>query len=66
MRVGEKGSLVFNHHHDLRASAGSSHPPQHITGGLCGLIKIKEITCKDQRKRASPGSKRPDSQGIPV
>ncbi|CAB1417337.1 unnamed protein product [Pleuronectes platessa] len=61
---GEKGSLVFNHHHGLRASSGSPHPPKHITGGPCGLIKIKEITCKDQRKRDSPSSKRPDSQGI--
>lgn len=39
-------------------------PPEYIRGGLCGLIKIKEITCKDQRKRASPSSKRLDSQGI--
>lgn len=60
----EKGSLVFNQRHGLRASAGSPHPPKHITGGPCGLIKIKEITCKDQRKRASPISKRLDSQGI--
>lgn len=28
-------------------------PPEHITGGPCGLIKIKAIACKNQRKRAS-------------
>lgn len=61
---GETGSLVFNHQHGLRASSGSPLPPEHITGGPCGLIKIKEITCKDQRKRAGPSSKRLDSQGI--
>lgn len=39
--------------------------PSHITGGLGSLIKIKQITCKDQRKWSIPSLKTWQALGYP-
>lgn len=38
--------------------------PSHITGGLGSLIKIKQITCKDQRKWSIPSLKAWQALGV--
>ncbi len=39
--------------------------PSHITGGLGSLIKIKQITCKDQRKWSIPSLNTWQALGYP-